>query len=321
MSDDLVDGMCELFRGRLDAYGTDYGGCDKVTDEVLGVIGGTEEEYRRRMSNHLAGTEPFGIYPRVELTPSDLDRSNPGAYVRWGCTDLDYTDNPAAAKNIARTLHHFGINAWVETSRSKGFHVWTFSYEWVPAETMRNALLAVHQILDIRPTEVNPKSVHGGATGIGNYVRIPYPGYLAGDRGDFRQTVQDLAVFKPLPLDVFVEAAISKRSSNLQYQKLASRYVPPAPKSNVAIGAVLADMKSITTKLNKEGFFAFEYGPRDGHDRSDSLARLAHNCRESNLTPSEAYAIVQDADARWGKFSERPDCEEQLEKLVRNAYG
>ena len=60
-------------------------------------------------------------------------------------------------------------------------------------------------------------------------------------------------------------------------------------------------------------------GPADG-DRSKGLSYLAYQCRRSGLSQADAYAIVQDADVRWGKFSTRNDCEKRLTEVVAHAW-
>ena len=34
----------------------------------------------------------------------------------------------------------------------------------------------------------------------------------------------------------------------------------------------------------------------------------------------DAFAVVKDADSRWGKFSDRPDVDEQILAIVQLAY-
>ena len=310
---ELVEGMCELFRGRLDAYGTDEGGCDKTGFEFRDD--GAYKEYMRRMSLHLAGATPFGVYPLV----APLNRSEAEFHVRWGCTDLDY--EPATdAVNIARIMHAVGLNAWVERSRSKGYHVWTFASEWVPAEIMRNALLAVHQFLDIPAKEVNPKQTRLQADQIGNYVRVPYPGILTGRNG-YRQTIYKTDGSNIYGFEPFVADALAQRNTAGDYAAVAARYVPPKPKQRIIYTGLEGTLEDVTPQLNADAFNAWKHGPRPGHDRSSSLARLAHNCRESGITPDQAMLVMVDADARWGKFSERADGEAQLQRMVENAYG
>lgn len=328
MEFEVVQVMCDLFRGRTDGYGTDLGGCDKVALPEHYMTQAEERdirlaEYRRRMTAHLVGSAPFGVYP---IVVGDWPLKGGGfegnvAKVRWGCTDLDYVDKPIQAGNLAKLLRKAGVNAWVETSRSKGYHVWSFASEWVPAETMRNAFLACHQLLGLPAKEVNPKQVHlSDGLKFGNYVRTPYPGALSSWSPPYRQSVFDLQTGQAMEVHEFAARAYDQRSPLRAYEKVASRYVAPPPPKQVALDSVDVDAKRLAHKLDKGGYLAFQYGPREGFDRSGSLQRLGHLCREAGLTAGEAHVILRDADSRWGKYSERPDCEEQLMKLVTKAY-
>lgn len=295
-----------LFQGRMNAYGTEAGGCDKV-DILDGWEGALE--YEGRIDCHLSGDTPMGVYPLTDnLT------------VMWGCTDLDYTEDPTEALNLATMLRAAGVNAWVEVSRSKGYHVWTFASEPVPAQVMRNAMLAVHQMLEIPATEVNPKQTSlDGLKGFGNYVRLPYPGAIeTGVTANGRQMV--MGVHQSLNLNLFVTQAYDSRSPLGAYVKLAALYDAPPPPKRVDIDTEPEVDGMIIAKMSKPGYLALRYGPREGRDRSSSLMRLAHICHEDGLTPAECLAVVRQADLRWGKFSLRADCEDQLHRMVTHAY-
>ena len=168
---DITQGFAQLFRGRLDAYGvaTDQPYADKV-DPPWSTHAMAWAHYLDRIDAHLAGDAPMGVYPlQGDLT------------VWWGCTDLDGGESDLVhALDIQTMFAAMGITAWVERSRSKGQHVWVFAEEPIPAEVMRNAFLAVHQRLEVPAKEVNPKQVNldGLQRGLGNFVRLPYPGHL-----------------------------------------------------------------------------------------------------------------------------------------------
>lgn len=308
---DIQNQFAGLFQGRMNAYGTDTGGCDKVDPEPLD---GWEAAltYEARIRGHLDGIRPMGVYPLTDKLE-----------VCWGCTDLDYTDDPTQALDLATLLRTAGVNAWVEVSRSKGYHVWTFASEPIPAIVMRNAMLAVHQMLEIPATEVNPKQVTlEGLKGYGNYVRLPYPGALETPPGEVqpRQSVIAPDGIHRITLAEFVENATASRSTLEDYEKVAALYIAPPPPQRVDIDTEPELDDTLARKLGKPAYLALKYGPRDGHDRSSSLMRLAHLCREDGVTPAEALAVVRAADLRWGKFWNRADGDDQLLRMVTNAY-
>lgn len=287
--------FCELFQGRDDAYGIAEGGRDMRPAPPWG----------QRVIQHLATPgEACGVYPLTERG------------VMWGCTDLDYTDDPTEAWMLALGLQHVGLNGWVERSRSKGFHVWTFSNAWVDGLLMRRALLAVHQRLTIEAREVNPKQTEWKPERLGNYVRLPYPaGWEATDRQVMIEPSGDT-----IPLDVFTVEAQRQRSSPDAYRLAATLWQPPPPKKHVTATASGGAAADIAGHLSRTAYLCWRYGPREGHDRSATLARLAHLCRADRIPDRDALTLLVDLDDRLGKFVDRPNRIEILNRLIDRAY-
>lgn len=281
-----------LFEGNDQAWGADHG--ESIKREVTA----------QHWIDHLEGVTPLGIYPIRE------------GKVKWGCSDID-VDNIQLAKNLQLALSEVGIKGWIERSRSKGFHVWVFCTEWVLAKDMRHALLAAHQAADVPPTEVNPKQEELAPGQLGNYVRLPYGGAL---RAPSERQVILKPDDTPMSLKQFLTEATQHRTTPAQIQAVASLYVKPKPPL-VYPNKV---KRPAPEKLNKLGKHIFRYGPNDG-DRSNTLAKLAHCCRESGLDTSECYAILVEADDNWGdagrKFTGRRDAEQRYWELVRKVYG
>ena len=138
-----------LFGGRTDAHGTWEGGSKKspVSYETF--------------AKHLYGEELIGIYPLTD-----------GSTVRWGCSDIDI-DDLDSARNLQVAFGMKSIPSFVEKT-VRGFHVWVFANDWIPAPIMRRAFLSAHEVIGLAPKEVNPKQEQ--VNGLGNYVRLPYPG-------------------------------------------------------------------------------------------------------------------------------------------------
>jgi archaellum biogenesis ATPase FlaH len=83
-----------------------------------------------------------------------------------------------------------------------------------------------------------------------------------------------------------------------------------------SIGVVLADNTFV------EGFTrAFFQTLEDIPDRkrSDTLCAVAYYAAESGLSDSEVYAVVANADERWGKFTHRTDRVKRLVDIVERA--
>jgi hypothetical protein len=125
-----------LFRGRGDVYGHEEGRCVKepLTHNIF--------------QQHLDGVQAIGVYPMVPI--------NNVHHVVWGCSDIDIEDLGGARK-IQSALSAVNVTSFVERSRSKGYHVWVFAEQVVPASDMRRMLLCAHQVAEYPAREVNPK--------------------------------------------------------------------------------------------------------------------------------------------------------------------
>lgn len=295
----IIDKFVTMFRGRGDCYGSDEGGCVRkpLTRDVF--------------HGHLVGYEGIGVYPAVpSATP----------FCVWGCSDIDVEDL-GAARLLQRTLEMAGITAWVERSRSKGYHVWVFSHEPVPAETMRRALLVAHQVADYPAREVNPKQSDVSTHKVGNYVRLPYYGGLEGQ--PTRRVILD-DNDQPMPLDVFVTMATKTMTDASTLERIASYYKEPERKQidhshfDGMADESLEEALRVTSQLAR---VIWKQGPLEGQDRSTALMRLAHVCFRSGITPSMANVIVVDADRRWGKYHLRGEAGLiEIRKIIERAY-
>lgn len=287
---DAVEIFMDLFKGRSDAYGTWSGG--SVRSEV---------NYSS-FARHLNGEELIGIYP---LTSEST--------VRWGCSDID-VDDLDAARNLQTAFKMKDVASYVEKT-VKGYHVWVFADDWVPAAVMRRAFLSAHQVIGLAPKEVNPKQEE--ATGLGNYVRLPYPdGY--DQMPEVRYMLFD-AQDVPMTLGQFLASAPYNRTSINLLKPLADLYRPP--RRAVVEPNINAPIRESLKYIN--GYIAniWRNGPMNNGDRSNTLVRMCHYMREYGTPINHAYCILVDADKRWGKFHERPDAVVHLTKIIEDAYG
>lgn len=304
---DTVGIFARLFEGRKDAYGTEEGGCEKVTELPKGAITYPEyTEYLNRIDLHLCTGPCMGVYPLVD------------GFVKWGCVDFDEGEDESYihAQNLVTALAQFGIVGWIERSRSKGYHVWIFCNYWYDAQLVREALLAACQVVDAPIKEINPKQVTLAEGQVGNYVRLPYPGN--GTPG--RQVV--LYDGEILDVDNFVLLADRSTVVSQDLERLAELYVPPAPPTppkHVWVDTA----RPPTDRIDGLAYTIWRDGPLDGSDRSDTLWKLACLLRESGeVTFNETLDLILDADRRWGKFWERgPSGEQTLTRMVSKAWG
>lgn len=305
---DLLDEFASLFDGRRDAWGALHGECVR---ETL-----TESNWYE----HLWGEGSIGIYPLREATLTVGGQGHLPAYVvRWGCVDIDTGfDMLPQAKNLHRAYRVLGITAWIEVTKSKGYHVWTFFREWTPAVTARKVGIVACQLAGVLPKEVNPKQVSlDGLKGYGNYVHLPYCKQFA-DQG--KRVVIDEDAGQPIPLADFVWGAGNALATLAALDEAARLYVEPPKRDSVDIEEYNGQLDEITTNLSGLAWTIFTQGPLEGRDRSGTLARLAHLCRECELTATEAFAVAWDADGRWGKYHHRADGEDQVKRMIEAVF-
>lgn len=305
VSHDIILKFAHLFHGRLDAYGTETGGCERASLP-------TWEGYIDRVYAHLNGNTPLGVYPMVPDTGSHV--------VRWGCVDFDEGVEVSFvhAMNLKNTLAVLGVTAFVERSRSKGYHVWVFVDGHVPAITMRRALLGATQIAQAPLKEINPKSEFLVDGKIGNYVRLPYPKGC----GDRRVVVDDND--NRMRMSDFVAAASSSLTSPQLLAELTSLWDPPVkaapPKPHTHIRQATFPDSPVVTRISGLARTIINEGPLEGSDRSGTLWRLANILFSDGLDRDEAASMLYLADEAWGKYAARGDLS-PLEKMLDEVYS
>jgi len=316
----LIECWWELFDGNRMAIGTEEGGCERMA---------VAEDWVMWTEGHLRGVNPpVGVYPMVlrhkgVAKPAHTEW-HPEWRVKWGCVDFDEGDKESwvHAKNTYLALTTFGITGWIERSRSKGYHVWVFSDEWVDAPIMRYALLAACQLVDAPTKEINPKQTHLLPDQLGNYVRLPYPGGLQQPRPARRVVVPADGVVA-YSLSEFVGRAYKSRTSTEPLRTLAERYVEPErPMVRRDWSTHPSEMRGdAIDRLMGKALVIFEQGPLEGSGRGHTLYKLACYLKEDGRhTVEEAVELVRDADSRWGKFYARPDGDKRIMELIEKAW-
>lgn len=288
---DATEIFMSLFGGRTDAHGTWEGGSKKspVSYETF--------------AKHLYGEELIGIYPLTD-----------GSTVRWGCSDIDI-DDLDSARNLQVAFGMKSIPSFVEKT-VRGFHVWVFANDWIPASIMRRAFLSAHEVIGLAPKEVNPKQEQ--VNGLGNYVRLPYPGGI-----DYIPESRYMLFKKddtPMTLKQFLESAQESRVNINLLRPLAEKH---RPKTRAVLDQLQtsASVQEALTHVNAFVKNIWRNGPFESRDRSNTLCKMVHKMHEHGTPMNMAYIILADADKRWGKFHLRTDCVEQLVKIVEDIYG
>lgn len=116
---------------------------------------------------HLTGKRPYGVYLLVK------DRT------RAIAVDFDTPDRVPPSEFVARA-QHYGLSAYIEQSKSKGYHAWTFFDEQgVSAFKARWVVQHILEEIDEPQTEVFPKQDRlDGHMRYGNFINAPLFGPL-----------------------------------------------------------------------------------------------------------------------------------------------
>ena len=154
----------QFFRTREDVYGT----YDPATGRVWQAKAPVTE---RVLLEHLRGQQPYGPY---------LLQGNRTGFLVIDF-DIDQSEPPARAAKEAETL---GLAAYVERSKSKGYHVWVFfAVGGVPGAKARVLGSGLTKLIGEPDTEVFPKQdALSESNPFGNFINAPLFGQLVPQR-------------------------------------------------------------------------------------------------------------------------------------------
>jgi len=112
--------------------------------------------------NHLLGNRPYGVYL--------LMQDKIGAIA----TDFD-TQNRLAPIEFVSSAKHYGLDAYIERSKSKGYHVWIFfENRCVLAQKARLVVRHILEEIEYPETEIFPKQDKLDENNkFGNFINTP----------------------------------------------------------------------------------------------------------------------------------------------------
>lgn len=308
----VTDAFAELFQGRTDAY------CWRHPDGRYEAVRQslTADHWDAHLNGH-AGS--LLVYPQ-----------RPDGTVVWGCVDIDLgQDLLVLAANLQAVLAALHIPSYIELTKGKGYHVWVFAEDWVPASTMRRALLVANEVAGSGSKEINPKQEHLDEGQVGNAVNLPYP---SGWHDTGKRAVLNSDGTGPLPLLEFLGLVEPVGLATLE--TVAALYKPPVPtitvKARTPILDVEADIEGtpLWYDLTPLGRLIHRDGPlpdpiKGTFDRSTALYKLAKECAKSRFGWDDALKVIWSADAQpWGgKWHERRDGLQQAQRQIVAAYA
>ena len=187
-----------LFRRCFSGLENVYGTYDIITGQVRQVKTPVTDKV---ILDHLTGRQPYGVYlltgETIKALAVDFDQDN--------------LQLPAIFLCQARQL---GIPAYVERSKSKGFHVWIFFDAPVSARKARQVAQKILLEMGKPETEIFPKQdALNDQISYGNFINAPLFGKLACQGRTVFADPQKLAI--PYP-DQWALLATIKRVSEAQ---------------------------------------------------------------------------------------------------------
>jgi hypothetical protein len=295
---DAVDAFFRLFRGRGDVIAR----WDTMRPAYGTVVRETFEQHLKSADQR----DWIGVYPLL------------GNLCSWGCVDIDVDDLPLAQR-LQGALKYKDVPAWIEKT-DKGYHVWVFPEEpLVEATTMRGALMAACKAIGYEPREVNPKQTK--AAKIGNWVRLPYNGWLSTHPQKDALTCRRII---GVGMEELKAIDAKGRAPVPALEAIAKLWVEPE-RNSIELGEAPPMSEDLRQKLSGRAYTIWKEGPRFPSartgklDRSETMVKLAHQLAADGLKPEEAFTVL--ASAYWNKYLDRPDHDEQVLKIVEGAYG
>jgi len=274
ITDEQVVLFSQIFRGQTDVYGT-YDPTGRGGWQVKAPV------TMRVVREHLSGHRPYGVY----LLRADR--------IIAGAVDFDHEDTRPPA-DFVRRLAAVGVPAYVERSKSKGYHVWVFfTPEGAPARTFRALARTVLAQMGCPAVEVFPKQDSiTPSNPYGNFINAPLFGALV----EKRRTVFVDKDFVPFP-DQWTFLAGIRRVAASELELACSRLG-----SLTAHLAPIAAVPTFQSRPASRGFSLMPCAQRmltEGVKENQRAAcfRLAAQLRKAGIPYEYAVLIL----AKWAE--------------------
>tara|TARA_R110000787_G_scaffold62483_2_gene141283 strand:- start:870 stop:1880 length:1011 start_codon:yes stop_codon:yes gene_type:complete len=317
---DTVTGFASLFQGGSMAQSLTDGGFFPMENPDGTFYPATGDAYQNAVEGHLKREgESIGVYPLMAV--HDPEGVLQGFTVWWGCVDWDEgrEESLVHARNTHEVLAQIGITGWVERSRSKGFHLWVFFTEPLPARIVRDGLMGVCNVVGAPTKEVNPKQTSLVGKKIGNGMRLPYPALREPGQ---HEMLNPKALYSQIPLaDSFVASALETRVTAHQWEAAHALYKKnePEPVRRASYSYTGSRLTGLAAAIRRNGPRVTADKPHG--DRSGTLFSLACNMIRQGYGDGDISKELRDADNDWGgKYAKRPDGGNLLDILLTAAH-
>lgn len=118
------------------------------------------------------------------------------------------------------------------------------------------------------------------------------------------------------PLRVYIHGGSTSEVSYVGFEVL-----PAAETTHLDVPSVIPDVQEVIFKYQWPNTVAtfFRSKVEPDSDRSAMLMRLGYDLAEMGLSDAEMFAVLRNADDRWGKFKGRTDRDRRLSDLISKA--
>ena len=271
----------ELFSGRTDCYGQNQI-CIK---ETL-----TKEIYKE----HLSGTRRIGVYPIYDKK-----------WTKWFSCDID-EENFGMALSIKQRAKNFGVDMFIERSKSKGYHVFSFFDE--PIESVKPRLLfeMILEELEIK-CEMFPKQDEVGESQFGNFIFLPLFG------GDVKN---GKTVFVDDNNNVFIDNLEGLKKIKLTEAKEIEKAIEinGLERKTIILQETATDESRIFTRtlpcIDK-----IKQGVPKGH-RDNACFRLVINFKEKGIPRDDVEILI----SNWNLKNKEPLPVRDLIKVINSVF-
>jgi hypothetical protein len=270
-----------FFSGRADVYGINQF-CLK---EPL-----TKEIYLE----HLNGVRRIGVYPIYN-----------NKLTNWAACDID-EDDFNKALSIKERAKQFGIHAYIERSKSKGYHIWMFLEQPTEAVKIRLVIEMILSELEII-CEVFPKQDEVRESDYGNFIFLPLFGgdvkngktvFIDNDGKIFIDKAIDLSKIKTTPKSVIDDLI---EINNLERKKIIIRET--AEELKTISGRMLPCLENI------------KKGVKKGH-RNEACFRLAINLKEKGMPRDDIETLINN----WNSKNTEPLSVKDLVRIISSVF-
>ncbi len=292
----FVNAFMRTFDGRRDAHGQGRGQCVK------------EELTERVIRDHLEGKRRIGVYP---VAGAEQNR------VKFAAIDIDIQDWELATL-LGKRFEHYGLKPYIEKTKGKGWHVWTFFEHWIEAWKIRAIMHQCIEDLGDRipgPLELFPKQDSVPAGCYGNYLNLPLFGadthqgrtcfHVPSEDGSPVKVTDwsphDIEMIKEHELDEIVEMNGFKQKKAIQIDATGR----PEGSANTTYDTLLP----CALRMHRDG--------GDEGNRNEWTYRLAIHFKRNGYSKADALEIMD----RWNSERNRPPLKDrELAQTVSSAF-